>query len=127
MPKGKNASYRYRLIDLALRNTGRKWTFVDLLNHLCDKLEEEFDVNLNGNKAGALSYRQLAEDIHIMRKDHPQGYCAPIIRKEGFVYYQDPSFSINDNPLDNTDVERLNEVLRLIKSLWVLFPDACGE
>ena len=120
MPKGKNASYRDRLIDLALRNTGRKWTFDDLLNHLCDKHEEEFDVNLNGNKLSALSHRQLAEDIHIMRKDPPQGFSAPIIRKEGFVYYEDTSFSINDNPLDNTDVERLDEVLRLIKSFHFL-------
>jgi predicted DNA-binding transcriptional regulator YafY len=120
MPTGKNASYRYRLIDLALRNTGRKWTFDDLLNHLCEKLEEEFDVNLNGNKSKALSSRQLAEDIHIMRKDPPQGYSAPIVRKDGFVYYDDPDFSINDNPLNQTDTETLNEVLRLIKSFQAL-------
>lgn len=116
MSTGKNASYRYRLIDQALRNTGRPWSFEDLLNHLCDKLEEEFDVNLNGNKTKALSERQLAEDIHIMRKDPPQGYGAPIIRKDGLVYYEDPGFSINDNPLNDTDIETLNEVLRLIKS-----------
>jgi len=120
MPTGKNASYRYRLIDLALRNTGRKWTFNDLLNHLCEKLEEEFDVNLSGNKTRALSPRQLAEDIHIMRKDPPQGYSAPIVRKDGFVYYNDPDFSINDNPLNETDTETLNEVLRLIKSFQAL-------
>ena len=116
MPTGKNASYRYRLIDLALRNTGRKWKFDDLLNHLCEKLEEEFDVNLNRNKISSLSRRQLAEDIHIMRKDPPQGYSAPIIRKEGYVFYENPLFSINDNPLNETDIEALNEVLRLIKS-----------
>lgn len=120
MPTGKNASYRYRLIDLALRNKGRTWTFEDLLEHLCEKLEEEFDVNLNGNKNKALSPRQLAEDIHIMRKDPPQGYSAPIVRKEGYVYYEDPDFSINDNPLNETDTETLNEVLRLIKSFQAL-------
>jgi predicted DNA-binding transcriptional regulator YafY len=116
MPTGKNASYRYRLIDLALRNTGRKWKYDDLLNHLCEKLEEEFDVNLNGNKTSSLSHRQLAEDIHIMRKDPPQGYSAPIIRKAGYVFYENPLFSINENPLNETDIEALNEVLRLIKS-----------
>ncbi len=115
MPAGKNASYRYRLIDLALRNKGRRWVFEDLLQHLCDKLEEEFDVNLNGNKSNALSLRQLAEDIHVMRKDPPQGYSAPIVRKDGFIYYEDPDFSINDNPLNDTDTETLKEVLRLIK------------
>lgn len=120
MPAGKNASYRYRLIDLALRNKGRRWTFEDLLQHLCDKLEEEFDVNLNGNKITALSKRQLAEDIHVMRKDPPQGYSAPIVRKDGFIYYKDPEFSINDNPLNDTDTETLNEVLRLIKPFQAL-------
>lgn len=120
MPAGKNASYRYRLIDLALRNKGRRWTFEDLLQHLCNKLEEEFDVNLNGNKSNALSVRQLAEDIHVMRKDPPQGYSAPIVRKDGFIYYDDPEFSINDNPLSDTDNETLNEVLRLIKPFQAL-------
>jgi predicted DNA-binding transcriptional regulator YafY len=115
MPQGKNASYRYRLIDHALRNTGRTWSIEDLLDHLCDKLEEEFDVNLNKNKARALSIRQLLDDIRIMRKDPPQGYGAPIVRKDGYIFYEDPSFSINDNPLNNADVESLNEVLRLIK------------
>jgi predicted DNA-binding transcriptional regulator YafY len=50
-----------------------------------------------------------------MRKDPPQGYGAPIVREGGEIYYEDPKFSINDNPLNDTDVEVLNEVLRLIK------------
>ncbi|MBK6964944.1 MAG: hypothetical protein IPH20_13650 [Bacteroidales bacterium] len=50
-----------------------------------------------------------------MRKDPPQGYSAPIIRKDGFIFYEDPDFSINDNPLNEIDIENLKEVLRLIK------------
>ena len=115
MPIGKNASYRYRLIDQALRNTGRTWTYDELLSFVCDKLEEEFDVNLNNNKTRALSPRQLADDIRIMRKDPPEGFGAPIVRKEGQIFYEDPKFSINDNPLINSDIESLQEILRLIK------------
>jgi len=115
MPKGKNASYRYRLIDQALRNTGRRWTYDELLEYICEKLEEEFDVNLNDEKKNALSPRQLADDIRIMRKDPPEGYGAPIVRRDGYIYYEDPLFSINDNPLINTDIESLQEILRLIK------------
>ena len=85
MPKGKNASYRYRLIDQALRNTGRRWTYNELLDFICEKLEEEFDVNINNEKERALSPRQLADDIRIMRKDPPEGFGAPIVRKEGFI------------------------------------------
>lgn len=115
MPIGKNASYRYRLIDQALRNTGRRWTYEGLLDFICEKLEDEFDVNLNQEKERALSPRQLADDIRIMRKDPPEGYGAPIIRKEGNIYYEDSTFSINDNPLINSDIDSLKEILRLIK------------
>jgi predicted DNA-binding transcriptional regulator YafY len=55
-----------------------------------------------------------------MRKDPPQGYGAPIIREAGEIYYSDPDFSINDNPLNETDIETLNEVLRIIKSFQSL-------
>ena len=109
MPAGKNASYRYRLIDNALRNTGRRWNYIDLIQHVSEKLAEEFDI-IKG-----ISQRQFDDDLRIMRKDPPQGYGAPIVREGGEIYYEDPKFSINDNPLNDTDVEVLNEVLRLIK------------
>jgi len=109
MPAGKNASYRYRLIDQALRNTGRRWYYLDLIEHVSEKLAEEFDIEKG------ISKRQFDDDLRIMRKDPPQGYGAPIIREGGVIYYEDPDFSINDNPLNETDVEVLNEVLRLIK------------
>jgi predicted DNA-binding transcriptional regulator YafY len=74
-----------------------------------EKLAEEFDI-IKG-----ISQRQFDDDLRIMRKDPPQGYGAPIVREGGEIYYEDPKFSINDNPLNDTDVEVLNEVLRLIK------------
>lgn len=120
MPKGKNASYRYRLIDEALRNTGRRWAYNDLHHYICEKLEEEFDVNLDGNKENAVSKRQLDDDIAIMRKDPPQGYSAPIVKKDGYVYYEDPDFSINNNPLNITDIDSLTEILRMIKPFQAL-------
>lgn len=114
MPAGKNASYRYRLIDQALRNTGRRWYYWDLIQHVSEKLAEEFDISKG------ISQRQFDDDLRIMRKDPPQGYGAPIIREEGKIYYSDPDFSINDNPLNETDIETLNEVLRIIKSFQSL-------
>lgn len=120
MPKGKNASYRYRLIDEALRNTGKRWVYNDLHQYICEKLEEEFDVNLDGNKERSVSKRQLDDDIAIMRKDPPQGYSAPIVKKDGYVYYEDPDFSINNNPLNITDIESLTEILRMIKPFQAL-------
>jgi predicted DNA-binding transcriptional regulator YafY len=109
MSTGKNASYRYRLIDQALRNKGRRWYYLDLIQHVSEKLAEEFDIEKG------ISQRQFDDDLRIMRKDPPQGYGAPIIRQGGEIYYEDPNFSINDNPLNETDIESLKEVLRLIK------------
>jgi predicted DNA-binding transcriptional regulator YafY len=109
MPINKNASFRYRVINECLRNTGRKWTFEALLSYVSKKLFEEFDI------VRGISPRQLAEDIHIMRKLSPAGYDAPIKRRNGYVYYEDPDFSIDQNPLSSSDVEALEEALSLLK------------
>ena len=109
MPIGKNASYRYRIIDQALSNKYKRWTYDDLLKLVCEKLAEEYDISKG------ISKRQFDDDIRIMRKDFPEGYGAPIIRKGCDIFYEDPDFSINNNPLNDTDIENLKEVLRLIK------------
>ena len=109
MPAGKNASYRYRIIDQALSNRYRTWRYEDLIEHVCEKLAEEYDI------FKGISKRQFDDDLRIMRKDPPEGFGAPIIRLGGDIYYDDPDFSINNNPLNNTDIENLKEVLRLIK------------
>jgi predicted DNA-binding transcriptional regulator YafY len=109
MPLNKNASFRYRVINECLRNTARRWTFEDLQKHISAKLFDEFDI------AKGISPRQLAEDIHIMRKLPPTGYDAPIKRRAGYIYYEDPVFSIDQNPLSESDIEALEEALSLLK------------
>lgn len=109
MPAGKNAGYRYRIIDQALTNRHKRWRYDDLIEHVSEKLAEEYDI------FKGISKRQFDDDLRIMRKDFPEGYGAPIIRKDGDIYYEDPDFSINNNPLNDTDIENLKEVLRLIK------------
>jgi predicted DNA-binding transcriptional regulator YafY len=109
MPVGKNAGYRYRIIDQALSNKRKIWRYEDLIEHVSEKLAEEYDI------FKGISKRQFDDDLRIMRKDFPEGYGAPIVRKDGDIYYEDPDFSINNNPLNDTDIENLKEVLRLIK------------
>lgn len=109
MPAGKNAGFRYRIIDQALTNRYKRWRYTDLIEHVSEKLAEEYDIYKG------ISKRQFDDDIRIMRKDFPEGYGAPIVRKGGDIYYEDPDFSINNNPLNDTDIENLKEVLRLIK------------
>jgi hypothetical protein len=65
----------HRYLDLYLR--GKSYPIKELVLLISDKLYEEFDIE-NG-----ISERQLLDDISVMRKDSPEGYGAPIIRKKG--------------------------------------------
>ncbi|MCB9282949.1 MAG: WYL domain-containing protein [Lewinellaceae bacterium] len=105
----KLAGYRYRLIDYCLRNRRRRWTFQDLHDYINWKLQEEFD-HENG-----VSERQLLYDFALMRKDPPEGYGAPIVRKKGFVYYSDPEYSMSDVPLNEQDLQAMREALQLLR------------
>ena len=109
MPKNKNASYRYRLIDQCLRQPRKIWKYDELLDFISEKLYEEFDVE------GGISPRQLAEDIKNMRRLRPEGFDAPIERRKGLVYYTDPDYSFDRNPLIESDVNSLKEALLILK------------
>jgi len=80
-----------------------------LHEYVSEKVAEEYDVEKG------ISFRQLLDDIRIMRKDPAEGYGAPIIRKDGEVFYEDPDFSINNNPLNDVDIDSLNNALNLLK------------
>lgn len=105
----KMAAYRYRLIDFCLQNRQRRWTIQSLLEFISDRMKEEFD------RETSLSERQLLYDIALMRKDPPQGYGAPIVRKGGLVYYSDPGFSISNVPLNHNDLQALRSALHLLR------------
>jgi predicted DNA-binding transcriptional regulator YafY len=108
MPKNKLASFRYRVINNCLRNTGRKWTVKDLIDEVSKKLYEEF-----GQDKG-ISLRTLRYDIQLMRSLPPRGFDAPIVNKDGYYEYKDPDFSIDDTPLNETDIDTINEAIELL-------------
>ncbi len=109
MPKNKNASFRYRVIDQCLRNTARKWSLRDLIDKISDELYEQF-----GHEEG-VSKRTVQMDLNIMRSDPPRGFGAPIEVKDGSYFYSDPEFSINQNPLNETDIENLKEAADILR------------
>ncbi|MCB0650824.1 MAG: WYL domain-containing protein [Saprospiraceae bacterium] len=108
MPKNKSAAYRYRLIDSALRNTGRKWTFEALLDYVQEKLYENYDVQ-------GCSQRTLENDIALMRKASPEGFNAPIKRAKGYIFYADPDYSIHNQPLIESDIKTLQAALDVLE------------
>lgn len=105
----KNALIRYRTLDNCLRNRYRKWTLEDLIEACSDTLYE-----YEGIEKG-VSKRTVQADIQIMRSDK-LGYNAPIIVLERKYYtYEDPDYSITNIPLTDQDLNRLTEVVDILK------------
>lgn len=71
MPKNKLASFRYRVINNCLRNTGRKWTLQNLIDEISEELFENFGIEKG------VSRRTVFYDIELMRSLPPRGFDAP--------------------------------------------------
>ncbi len=108
MPKNKNASFRYRVIDQCLRNTARRWTLQDLIDKVSDEMYEHF------GREEQFSKRTIQYDLNVMRSDPPRGFGAPIENRDGYYFYDDPDFSINQNPLNETDIKNLREAVDIL-------------
>lgn len=111
MPVNKLALIRYKAIDDCLRNRRRKWTLDDLIEKVAAVL---YDVE--GISTG-VSRRTIQADIQLMRSDK-LGYNAPIIIQEKKYYaYEDAAYSITNAPLNNADVEKMKEVVGILKHM----------
>lgn len=111
MAINKLALIRYRTIDLCLSNRRRKWTLEDLIERVSAALYET-----EGIKTG-VSRRTIQGDIQLMRSDK-LGYNAPIVVKEKKYYtYEDAEFSINKSRVTGADIEKMNEIVSILKQL----------
>ncbi|MGN6396073.1 MAG: helix-turn-helix transcriptional regulator [Mucilaginibacter sp.] len=109
MPVNRNALIRYRTIDSCLQNRRRKWTLDDLIEACSDALYE-----YQGIETG-VSRRSVQADIEMMRSNK-LGYEAPIVVVDRKYYtYADKSYSINNIPLNNHDMQLLGEVAGLLQ------------
>jgi predicted DNA-binding transcriptional regulator YafY len=109
MSINKLALIRYRTIDECLRNRYRKWTLDDLIEKVSDILYDT-----EGIRSG-VSRRTIQADIQLMRSDK-LGYNAPIIVKEKKYYtYEDADYSITSIPITDTDLEKMKEIVGLLK------------
>lgn len=104
MPKNKDALIRYRVINkcfLEKKNV--------TLKELVTACEEALDIS-------PLSERTIEADIRAMRYDRGLGYNAPIKmnRSKGVYYYEDPSYSIDNIPLNEEELDSLLFASRLL-------------
>lgn len=107
MATNKNAIIRYQALDKCFRNTGKRYSIKDLIE-ACNNALYEF----NGDSAG-VKRRQVYDDINFMKSE--QGYGVLLnITKEGrtaYYRYEDPNFSINNQPMNETEALQLKEAL----------------
>jgi hypothetical protein len=109
MSVNKLALIRYKTIDDCLRNRYRKWTLEDLIEKVADVL-----YNLEGITTG-VSKRTIQADIQVMRSDK-LGYNAPIVVVDRKFYsYSETDYSITNAPVNNADVEKMKEIVGLLK------------
>ena len=110
MATNKHAQIRYKVLDSCFRNTGRNYTFEDLME-ACNDALANIDM-----KIGGISVRTLRDDIAFIESD--AGWSADIERvsagKKCYYRYSDPNFSINNQPLNQTELVKINSALEII-------------
>lgn len=106
----KNAIIRYNTLDRCFSNPGKRYSIIKLLEE-CNRSLTELDP-----KSGGIRKRQLYDDIRFM--ESPQGWSIPLLRvKEGrsvFFKYEDPNFSINNQPLNEMEAEQLKSAISVL-------------
>ena len=109
MAINKNALIRYQVLDRCFRNAGRMYFWEDLLEE-CNKALTEFDPNNHG-----IQRRQLFDDIRFMESE--AGWSVPLMRirygRKIFYRYEDLNFSINNQPLNISEVEQIKSALQI--------------
>lgn len=107
MATNKHATIRYQTLDRCFKNSGRRYYIVDLIE-ACNKALYDYTGVEDGVKR-----RQVYEDITFM--ESTQGWSIPLERvRDGhkvFFRYGDRSFSINSQPLNETEQNQLKEAL----------------
>ena len=107
MPNTKYAIIRYQALDKCFRNKSKRY-FIDDLVNACQSAIENFTGNAEG-----VQKRQVYDDIAFMMSE--SGYNSPIekdkIGRKVYYYYSDVNFSINNQPLTESEALELKETL----------------
>lgn len=110
MATNKNALVRYKVLDNCFRNSGKKYFISDLID-ACNSTLLEIDPKSDG-----ISRRQIFEDILFMSSE--AGWSIPLDkRKDGkkvYYRYSDLSFSINNMPLNETEIVQLESAIGIL-------------
>lgn len=110
MATNKNALIRYKVLDNCFRNTGRRYFIQDLIDE-CNKVLLDID---SGSKG--ISRRQIFEDIAFM--EGGEGWSIDLVKhrdsKRVYYSYADSSFSIDNSPLNEVEVNQLRSAMAIL-------------
>jgi predicted DNA-binding transcriptional regulator YafY len=103
MAINKNALIRYKTLDNCFRNRSKRYFIEDLIE-ACTAVLSEIDAQSNG-----ISRRQIFDDITFM--ESKAGWNIELERRRDgkriYYRYADPSFSINNSPLNEVEINEL--------------------
>lgn len=108
MPTNKHASFRYRVLNGCFQRN-RSWTLDELIEEVSEQLYEAFGMR------GGVSKRTIQGDLNIMKSEPPRGFNAPIVVHDGRYTYDDRSFSIENKPLTQSDLNAIREALTVLR------------
>jgi len=110
MATNKNALIRYKVLDTCFRNPGRRYFIGDLISE-CESVLLEIDPESNG-----ISRRQIFEDIAFMESKEGWSIELDKLRDGKKVYYRytDMSFSINNMPLNEVEINQLKAAVDIL-------------
>ena len=107
MSTNKHATIRYQTLNKCFRNPGKNYFIEDLIE-ACNEAIYEFSGISDGVKR-----RQVLDDIKFMESE--QGWSIPLVRNRVghrvFYRYNDIKFSINNQPLNETEEKQFKEAL----------------
>ncbi len=113
MAINKNAYIRYQVLDRCFRNTGRNYTFENLLEEVNNALFD-FDPTNTGIKR-----RQLFEDIKYMESE--AGFSINLLKirsgKTKFYRYENTEFSIRNEPMNPAEAEYIKSAVSVLSRL----------
>ena len=108
MPKNKNATIRYRVLDKCFRNRRRQF-FIDDLVAACNEVLMAYD-------GSSVSKRQVQQDIAFLESDAGGAIDLERNREGHKVYfrYRDPDFSILNLPMSQEEAEQLSDTIQML-------------
>jgi predicted DNA-binding transcriptional regulator YafY len=110
MATNKHAQIRYQILDRCFRNPGRRYFIEDLVKACNDAIYEHSGI-VDGVKK-----RQVQDDISFMESE--AGWSVTLERKKDgkrvYYRYKDIRYSINNQPLNETEINQLKETIYML-------------